>query len=141
MADQPVIKPFEVRVAVKILYLTLIFSVVSTLIIPETDMLLEHIPKDQHHGIKLIFWFALLMMYVIYFYIIHAINRGKNWARITYVTLFFIWFFAFLIGIDHLLNYPSHLLLPIVQMVLNMVALFLLFQTHVGQWFSRMEKI
>ncbi|MCF6766590.1 hypothetical protein L3V82_12500 [Thiotrichales bacterium 19S3-7] len=137
MVAKNIKKPTEVFVATKLLYLTLIISIVATLIVPETEVLLEKIPKSEHHGILLSFWIAMIIMYFIYFYIIYSINAGRHWARVLYVSLFFIWFILFLIGLDHLLNHPLHLILPLVQMIINITAIFLLFQTHVNYWFEQ----
>ncbi|MCF6776216.1 hypothetical protein L3V83_06470 [Thiotrichales bacterium 19X7-9] len=137
MVAKKIKKPTEVIVATKLLYLTLIISVISTLIVPETEYLLENIPKAEHHGILLSFWIAMVIMYFIYFYIIYSISIGKHWARVLYVSLFFIWFIIFLISLDHLLNHPLYLILPLVQMILNITAIFLLFQTHINHWYEQ----
>lgn len=128
--------PLEVLFAVKCLYLTLIISIISTIIMPESDELLTNLSQSDQNTFGLIFWIATIVIYLAYFFIIFSISQLKNWARVLYVILFFIWFLFLLINLDNLAEHPLHLILPMVQLILNISAIFLLFQPRATRWFG-----
>jgi Ca2+/Na+ antiporter len=128
--------PLEVLFAVKCLYLTLIISLISTIIMPESDKLLATLPQIDHETFSLIFWVGIFIIHLAYFFIIFAISQLKNWARVLYVILFFLWFLFLLINLDNLTEHPLHLILSMVQLILNISAIFLLFQPRATRWFG-----
>ena len=91
--------PLEVLFAVKCLYLTLIISIVSTIIIPESDEVLANLSQPDQETFNLIFWISIFAVHLAYFFIIFAISQLKNWARVLYVILFFCWLLFLVISL------------------------------------------
>jgi hypothetical protein len=86
-------------------------------------------------------WIAFLAMFGPVFgftiFLIIMMNRGKNWARITYLVLFVLCFVSTTLSLVRSFSASSlYSLLGIVQMVLQIIALFFLFHRESSEWFS-----
>lgn len=114
----------NVSIAVKLLYLALFLGILSLII--NASELLEIMSLG-------FFYYLLIFTYGFYFYIVYKIGEGKNWARITYLVLF-------IIGICLVVFSPTLNMLGSIVLILEIIALILLFGNKSSKWFKRMSK-
>ncbi len=80
--------------------------------------------------------FVMLSTFAFFIWLIYKMNQGRNWARITFLILFLIGIpFSVLPLIQSLLNTPISGILGLLQVVLETVALFMLFGRDARPWF------
>jgi hypothetical protein len=116
---------------VKLLYFTLGLGV------------LRDITDATNECWKIPFIPAMLIIFAligINWYMFHMIGKGKNWARVTFLALFIIGVPFQVFSFQYSLNMFATLsvLLRIGHMVIQVVAIALLFQKPSNAWFSEM---
>jgi uncharacterized membrane protein YqaE (UPF0057 family) len=109
-------KPKKVQNAVALLYATL-------------GIVLIQILFEFLFGVSHVQWIVFLAMFGPVFgftiFLIVMMNRGKNWARITYLVLFLLGFIPSILSLVRSFSSdPLYSLLGIVQVVLQITALF-----------------
>ena len=126
-------KPTVVVTAIRLLYLTLIIGVVRY------PLDWSHLPKNPLMSpagaltfmlLVIIFTFGLLL------WLIYKMDRGRNWARITFLVMFIL---GVPLSIQPLIQSLSHSLLSgmlgLAQAALELVALIMLFSRQARPWF------
>ena len=128
--------PERVRYALILLYSSLAIGIVSfALELP--DMVSQGyvnspISKEACTVIALV---TGLVMFAILFFIILMINKGRNWARITYLVLFVIGIPFVVAPLVQIEERPIRAVVYLGQLALEGVALVWLFQRSSSQWF------
>ncbi len=121
-------RPGSVGTAVKLLYVTLGIAVV--MIIMDTPMSTQ---GTSPGSVKLV---SIISLGIPWFFI-HMIGKGRNWARITSLVLFITGVpFVVLPLLQRLTASPIYGLLGIGQVVIELIALVLLFQKPSSAWFK-----
>ena len=142
-------KPNSVNNAVKFLYcamtMLIISSIVHELLVPSAEL------EDLIDVV--LFFIIVSIMCIVLFYTIYMIGKGRNWARLTWLTLFiimhilYVWliedYVMFLIEIVE--EFPFWvgkftLLLSIGVYMLFIVALVFLFQKPSSDWFRNKKE-
>jgi len=127
-------RPIKVRIAVKLFYIMLGIGVFRTLM--EPSMQLQRIPVV----------FILFLGVVIMLLFIWEIEKGRNWARITFVVGFTIAIpFSILLLVESLFDdiqklNPIMVLLGIAQIVIQIIVLILLLQKTSSDWFRETKE-
>ena len=124
-------KPGTIGLAVKLLWVSLAVGLVRILL----DFAhLSALGKAAFTGFVLVFTLALMA------WLIYKISAGKNWARITYLVLFLLGFLPTLpVMLTEFSRSPLVAILTVVQVGLQVYALFLLFTKPVGAWFRKVD--
>jgi hypothetical protein len=132
--NNKITKPSKVSLALKLLYLTIIVGIIRVIL--EFSTSLEAV-KAQGFGLGFLI-FTNVFTFGILILLIYMIGKGKNWARIVFL-IFFILGTPF--SILPLINSLSVNLisgtLGLIQVVLQIVALVLLFQKPSSIWFKK----
>lgn len=124
-------RPEKVGAAVKLLYSTLALGILRSILEAST-----HIPLVSPAFMLLFTVFALGIMSLL----IHNIGKGRNWARISVLGLFLAGVpFSILPLLHSLAENPISGLLGVGQVILQIVALVLLFQKPSSDWFREMK--
>ncbi len=127
-------KPKQVLTAIKLLWASLLIGILRSSL--EASNNLNSI-KDSGFGPGF-FIFTTLFAFAFLVFFIYMIDKGKNWARITFLVLFVLGlFFAVPTLIKSLeFNFFSGFL-GVCQAGIQIIALFLLFQKPSSRWFDR----
>jgi hypothetical protein len=124
----PALKPHKITVAVLMLWISLGLGVVRS----AWEMPAQ---VEQNSLGFVIFVIAVTLLFTGFF--IWRIDRGKNWARITYLVLFILGApFSIYLLIKSMVFEPISDLISIVQFVLQIIALVFLFQKNSNAWFK-----
>jgi hypothetical protein len=122
-------KPPDVNKAVKLLYASLLLGIA----VEVADF--TYLKSLRSAGFALfisLFTFGLLL------FLIMKISSGRNWARIIFLVLFLAGIPLFLPNLrNELKRNPFAATISIVQVILQVVAFFLLFKGTSGIWFKK----
>jgi heme A synthase len=124
-------KPAMVRYAVMLLYVTI---GIGMLRIP---IEFQRVTQKFSAGSALILYLAVVGVMLFFIY---KIGKGRNWARVTFLIMFFLGV-PFSVGplIDFLAANPLYGVLGITQAVIQFVAIALLCQKSSADWFRYMK--
>ena len=124
---QPSQKPAAVSTAIKLLYTTLVIGALRS------ALEWSHLTRVASPGFVL---FVMLFTFALLVWLIYKVDRGHNWARITCLVFFIL---GVPMSILHLLQSLSHSpvsgVLGLLQVVLQAVALVMLFGRNTRPWF------
>ena len=124
-------KPSKVRKGMILLYITLGIGFLRGFM--EAPQLSQQIPTGR---IFFIMFFVFIMMW----FFIYMIGKGKNWARITFLVLFILGIPISVLPMYHsLITKPFSGILGIAQAIMQIVALVLLFQKSSSDWYKQMN--
>jgi hypothetical protein len=119
--------PKKVQNAVTILYITLGIGILRDVI--------DAPANAKMTGVGFLIYITLVV-FVVMVFLIAMIGRGRNWARITFLILFFLGLLASILSIVYSFTLsPISSVLTLAQVVLQMVALVFLFQQESSAWF------
>ena len=117
-------KPASVSSAIKLLYATLAIGALRSV------LEWSHQTQAVSSGFVMLFTFAFLV------WLIYKIDRGRNWARITFLVFFILGVpMSVLPLLQSLAYYPVSGVLGLLQVVLQTVALFMVFGRCARPWF------
>jgi uncharacterized membrane protein len=130
--DQDLIsRPEKVGTAVKLLYIALIIGVLQSIML--SSLLARTTPIEN------VMFIMFSLMGVIWF-LIYKISEGRNWARISILVMFIVGaLFLLQAFLQSLAVNPIYGLLGIGQIVIQAVALILLFQKPSSDWFKEVK--
>jgi FtsH-binding integral membrane protein len=124
-------KPEKIRIAIKLLYITLGIGALRSIMEASVNTQIA-----SPVFVMLITFCVLGIMWLL----IYKIGKGRNWARITFLVLFVIGVpFSVLPLLRSLAANPISGLLGIGQTVIQIIALVLLFQKPSSNWFREMK--
>lgn len=131
-------RPSATSNAVKLLYLSLILSIVFGIIFiatgHEIKNLPEHISVTQFMLIAIV---SLAVVSLIKYWFIRMIGGGRNWARIIYLIIVILGLLAMGSHIHSLINQGTlYIISSIITTVIDICAVFLLFTSASNAWFS-----
>jgi hypothetical protein len=130
---EPIPRPTNVDIGVKLLYSSLIIGILSTI------MEYPEIIKETGASLGLVF-LGIFLNYAPAWFLVFMIGKGKNWARITLLILFII---GSLISIFEAVQSPGHAhdrnLLYYISTVCLLTGLVWLFQKDASAWFRMMK--
>jgi hypothetical protein len=124
-------KPRSVSYAIWLLWATLALGALRMLII------FPYMPKGLSFGITVAIVIAvMLVLFLLYWWLLSALSRGRNWARITLLVLFLGWLF---VAYDQFITAFSRSMLEgsifTLQQFLDTAALAILFSRSSRDWF------
>lgn len=130
--DQNLIsRPEKVTTAVILLYVALIIGVLQSIML--ASLLVRTSPIEH-----VIFIFSSLIGVI--WFLIYKISRGCNWARISILVMFIVGaLFLLQAFLESLAVSPIYGLLGIAQILIQAVALILLFQKPSSDWFKEVK--
>jgi len=136
-------RPDAVKNAIKLLYCSMGISIIYIGV--EQSVL----PDDE----PVLFGVLFASIYIMFFFIIYMIGKGRNWARLASLILFIVGTISHALLVEEytiylvelVLEYPFGvasfiLLLNIVGYALHTVALVFLFQKPSSDWFRQMKE-
>ncbi len=141
--------PVRIKYASYLLYATLVISAIATLYqffvagvpmetsqtIYEDGTVVTHTEYVKVTGVFPLFIF--LVVYSVFFYFVHSVSIGKNWARITLFVLFLVGLPFTLIGLPGLfVQDPLLGILSVIQLIPYIVAFAFLFTGEAHQWYK-----
>ena len=123
-------RPDKIRQAVTLLYVNLGIGVL---------IFIMEVPFSQRWQVASVYFIMFIVLCIFWFFI-HMIGKGKNWARITYLVLFIIGMPFWVLELPQsLAANPIVGLLGIGETVIQVVALVILFQKPSSDWFREMK--
>ncbi len=129
--SQQLKRPPKVSTAVKLLYTGLGVGIIRAII--EILFYREKIPAGFVLMVSFFMWIFMGL-------IIYRISTGHNWARITFLVLFTLGSLSYIQTIFLRLNdEPILVLIGLVAVVIEAIALLLLFQRNSSLWFMAMK--
>jgi len=138
---EPGARPASVGTAVKLLYAALGLSIISSLI--DRSWIPEKIAGARWPE-WVLFGAIGLIVFGLVFLLIYMIGGGKNWARIIYLVLYILMILSLPLSIKRFLqsvsNGPALGILNLVQVVIQGIALWLVFQRDSSAWFKTMKQ-
>lgn len=131
-------RPAKVTTSIKFLYASLGMGLIR-MIIDTAAMIIESAsPEDT--GRAIVFLFIMLFILALKWLLFNIISKGKDWARITYLAIFFLFGVPSITTIIRsFTNDPMPNIISIGQFVLQAIALVLLFQRTSSAWFYAVE--
>jgi|GEM_PF-485039 len=126
-------KPASVSIATKILYATLVVGAIrSALEWP------HQVQDASPASVLCVTIFSTIFSFAISLWVIYMMDRGGNWALITFLVCFIIGVpMAVLQLIKSLSSSPASGVLGLLQVVLQTAALFMLFSQAASPWFRQ----
>lgn len=122
-------KPEKVSLAVNLLYASLGISVLAIFVQA----------AQAPASLSAFFVVIPLITLSIMGFLFYMIDKGKNWARITYLVLTILGAFSIFTTISNFSQAPLQNSIGIGNWVLQITALVLLFQTPSSMWFTEMK--
>lgn len=126
--NEPLAQPPKVGTAVKLLYATLGIGIIRSII--EASRLAE----ANSVG------FVLLIIFSVFgsmWFLIYMIGKGRNWARIAFLIMFILGVPLSILPMIQSLTYdPVSGILGLAQVVMQIIAMVLLFQGGSSAWFK-----
>ena len=120
-------KPTSISTAIKLLYATLVIGALRSM--------LEWSRQTQAASPFFVL-FVMLSTLAIIAWLIYKMDRGRNWARITFLIFFILGVPLSVLPLIQSLSYsPISGMLGLLQIVLQTVALFMLFGRNARPWF------
>jgi len=138
-------RPASVGTAVKLLYAALGLGVILFLIDLLTDRLM--IPKNIADGRWpewVLFGAIGLIVVGVVFLLITWIGSGKNWVRMVFLVLFILGVLSLPLSVKPLIQSfsqaPAPAIVGLVQLVMQGLAIILLFRKDSSAWFKTMKR-
>ncbi len=132
MDQSPPTQPEKVKTAIISLYISLVLGVVRGI----WEMYDSPDIPSPLIGILIACFVVGLLCFIVY-----NINRGYNWARLTFLILFLIGTpFAISQVVQDLANHPITARISVAQIVLQAIALVFLYLKRSSTWFREMKR-
>lgn len=133
-------RPAKVSMAVKLLYVTLGIGVLRFIIDPSSLSQIAQLSQIEQMDLEVFVGIIVLLSFILIWFFIYMIGKGRNWARITFLVSFIIGTpFTVSILLQSLVAKPISGLLDIGPSVLQGIALVFLFQKPSSEWFRKMR--
>lgn len=130
MAKKRIKQPEKIKLAIKLLYISLWIGV-------GFGILVGLVGVSQQLGIAL---FSPLIFSGIMWLHIHMINKGRNWARIAFLILLILGLpFGIPLLLWNMSEDPVTSLVGLGQVIIQLIVLVLLFQKPSSAWFKAMK--
>ena len=124
-------RPDKVTWAVNLLYASLAISILRGIYTVLNPTKLGSI----FVGVTLVSFGSYFMWLIIY-----KINKGKNWARLTYLLIFLLKLPFFRpTFLSSFTTKPALTVIAFVQVVMQIIAIVLLFRTQSTEWYKQMK--
>ena len=124
-------RPQIVGTAVKLLYISLGIGALGFILFA-----FSYPYPSSRMAIFSILFFVFVIIGPMWLFI-YKIDKGRNWARITVLVIFILSVVCYLPSITEILRrYPINTILGIVQLIVQAVAQFFLFQKPSSEWFK-----
>ncbi|NLI91258.1 MAG: hypothetical protein GX434_03380 [Peptococcaceae bacterium] len=121
-------QPKEVNLAVKLLLTSLVLGGLASILMP--SVLPANVPAEANY-------YFIFLILLINGYIFYKIMMRRNWARILFIFLTIVGLpFSIPRLISAIAAYPLPGLLQIINMIIQLIAIYLLLKKESKSWFS-----
>ena len=138
---EPTARPVSVGTAVKLMYAALGLSFISFLI--DRSWIPVDIAEARWPN-WIFFGGVFFILFGLSFLLIYMIGAGKNWARMIYLVLYILMILSLPLSMKPFLqavsNAPALGILELVQVVIQGIALVLVFKRDSSAWFKTMQR-
>ncbi len=136
MYQNKTVRPINVGIAVKLLYISLGIQFVNTVL----EMVSIHAQKPSSLFLTIMTFITFFLLWVMWF-VIYMIGRGHNWGRLTFLVFFAVGMLLFRFrDLQDVAANPIFGLLGIAQTAIQIIALVFLFQKSSSDWFRERKR-
>lgn len=133
MTATPAARPSKANTAIILLYIAWVLGVLRAFLGAPA---MSHLGSEGQAGAAVA---IVVVIFAIMLFFIFMIGKGRNWARITFLVLFIIGTLMMIVGLVSGAPLGAAALMDVVQVLIQLVALVMLFSGESNAWFQGMK--
>ncbi|MBU4565583.1 MAG: hypothetical protein KKE29_12745 [Proteobacteria bacterium] len=133
MTASPTTRPSKSNTAIILLYVAWALGVLRAFLGAPA---ISHLGSEGQAGAAVA---IVVVIFAIMLFFIFMIGKGRNWARITFLVLYIIGTVMMVVGLVSGAPFGAAALMDIVQVIIQLVALVMLFSAESNAWFQSVK--
>lgn len=133
MTASPATRPNKANTAVILLYVAWALGVLRAFLGAPA---ISHLGSEGQAGAAVA---IVVVIFAIMLFFIIMTGKGRNWARITFLVLYIIGTVMMVVGLVSGAPFGAAALMDVVQVILQLVALVMLFSAESNAWFQSVK--